>query len=181
MKESITFITGNLGKVESASKYLHSSIVHKKLDLIEIQSLNLEEIVTYKAEEAYRQIQAPILIEDVSLTFSALGKLPGPLIKWFYEELGNDGICELLNGYKDRSAIARVMYGLHDGRKVMVFDGAIPGMIADAPRGGDFGWQPIFIPDGYNQTLGEMDEEGKDATSMRKIALAKLNRYLIRS
>ncbi len=49
----ITFITGNLGKVEQLKRYLHYPVTHQKLDLTEIQSLDLLEVVRHKAKEAY--------------------------------------------------------------------------------------------------------------------------------
>jgi len=91
--ESLTFITGNTAKAEQLARHLEYPVTHQKLDLPEIQSLDLKEIVEHKAKEAYKQIKKPVLVEDTSLTFSVLGKLPGPLIKWFLTELDNAGLC----------------------------------------------------------------------------------------
>lgn len=176
--ESITFITGNEDKVKDASRYVRTPITRKKLDLIEIQSLNLAEIVNHKAQEAYDIVGKPVLVEDVSLKFAVYGNLPGPLIKWFYEELGNDGLCKLLENFNDRSAIATVTYGYHDGNRVTLFEGSVNGKIAETPRGNWFAWSSIFVPDGYDQTWSEMTEDLRDETSMRKIALGKLDDFL---
>lgn len=174
----ITFITGNAAKAEQLGRHLNYPVEHLKLDLPEIQSLHLEEIVEHKAKEAYKQIHSPVLVEDTSLVFSALGKLPGPLIKWFLTELKNEGLCKLLDVYKDRSAVARVVFGCYDGDKLQMFDGEIKGRIAESPRGNEgFGWDPIFIPDGWDKTWGEMTIEEQAHTSMRKIALQKLEKF----
>ena len=179
MLESLTFITGNLSKAEQLGRHLKYPVNHTKLDLNEIQSTDLETVVSHKATEAYRILGKPVLVEDTSLIFTALGKLPGPFIKWFLESLGNDGLCNLLNGFIDRSAKAEVMFGLHTGKRVVVFDAQIHGTIAPSPKGEKgFGWDPIFIPQGYKKTWGEMNMEEQDNTSMRKIALAKLESYL---
>ncbi len=176
---SITFITGNLGKVEQLKRYLHYPITHQKLDLTEIQSVDLLEVVRHKAKEAYDQIQSPVLIEDTSLTFLALGHLPGTFIKWFLQELGTNGLCKLLNGYNNRSAVAHVCFGLYDGKQLQTFEAKINGSIASHPRGDqDFGWGPTFIPDGYNKTWGEMNIEEQQSTAIRRIALEKLDAYL---
>jgi inosine/xanthosine triphosphate pyrophosphatase family protein len=60
-------------------------------------------------------------VEDVSLEFSALGKLPGTFIRFFVEELSMEQICRLLDG-KDRSAIARCMFGYYDGKLLEFFE-----------------------------------------------------------
>lgn len=178
--QKITFITGNAAKAEQLARHLKTKVNHQKLDLEEIQSLDLDKIVTDKAKSAYEIIKSPVLVEDVSLKFNALGNLPGPLIKWFLEELGNSGLCRLINHYKkDRSATARVAFCYFDGKKPEIFDAEIEGRIAAHPRGEQgFGWDPIFIPKGWKQTWAEMSEVDQGSSGMRKIALEKLTKYL---
>ncbi len=177
--KKLTFITGNAGKAKYLSDYFHTPIEHIKLDLQEIQSLNLKEVVEDKAKRAYEIIKSPVLVEDVSLAFGGLKKLPGPLIKWFLETLGNDGICNLLNKFEDRSAFAEVCFAICDENGVKVFNGEMEGSIAIEPKGEKgFGWDPIFIPKGYQKTWAEMTDDEKHATSMRKIALEKMVKYL---
>ncbi len=176
---NLTFITGNAAKAEQLGKHLDHPVAHKKLDLPEIQSLDLHEIIEHKTKEAYKQIGGVALVEDTSLTFKALGRLPGPLIKWFLTELDNAGLCKLLDGYEDRSAVAEVCFGLYDGKELKMFDGKAHGSIATVPRGErGFGWDPVFIPEGHHKTWGEMDPEEQKETSMRRIALKKLEAYL---
>ncbi|MBA3723817.1 MAG: non-canonical purine NTP pyrophosphatase [Candidatus Levybacteria bacterium] len=175
----LTFITGNKHKLQSFYKYCNVPVTHVELDLSEIQSLDVNTIVEHKAKEAFRIIKKPVLIEDVSLTFHALGKLPGPLVKWFLEEIGNEGLCRLLHTYKDKSATASVTYGLYDGKELHLFYGEAKGTIAEQPMGtNDFGWTPIFIPEGYHITWGQMNLEDQGKTSMRKKALMKLEKFL---
>jgi non-canonical purine NTP pyrophosphatase (RdgB/HAM1 family) len=177
--KKITFITGNAEKAAQLSRHLDYDIDHKKLDVHEIQSLDLEEVATHKAQEAYKLMGSLVLVEDTALTFKALGSLPGPLIKWFLESLGNDGIAKLLDGYDDRSVIAEVCFALCDENGVKVFKGETEGTIASEPRGEKgFGWDSIFIPKGYKLTWGEMDVDQQKETSMRRIALKKLQEYL---
>lgn len=153
--------------------------MHCQLDLPELQSLDPEEIVTHKAREAYKVINRPVLVEDSSLTFNALGRLPGPLIKWFLTELKREGLCQLLNSYSDRSARAEARFALYDGQTIHIFEGKVDGLIADAPRGQvGMGWDSIFIPEGCHESWGEMSEERLLATSMRQIALRKLKAFL---
>lgn len=178
-RDKIIFISGNPNKAKYLAKYFHLPVDHVKLNLSEIQSLDLEEIVRDKAQRAYEIVKQPVLVEDTSLTFLALKKLPGPLIKWFLETLGNKGLCNLLNGYEDRRAVAEVCYGFVDDTGVQLFSAQQEGMIALEPRGEEkFGWDPIFIPHGCTKTRGEMDEQELQSTSMRPIALTKLKEYL---
>jgi non-canonical purine NTP pyrophosphatase (RdgB/HAM1 family) len=177
--QSLTFISGNTHKAKQVSRYLDFPVMHKKIDLIEVQSLDLAEVIEFKAKEAYKYLQSPVLVEDTSLRFCALGKLPGPLIKWFLTELGTSGLCRLLDGYTDRSAEASVMFGLYDGQTFETFGSSREGIIAPEPRGNKgFGWDPIFIPQGSEKTWGEVSIEEQREIPLRRIALEKLERYL---
>jgi len=59
-----------------------------KIDLDELQSLDLRVIVEHKVRQAYEKVGGPVLVEDVSLEFLALGRIPGPFIKFFEQEIG---------------------------------------------------------------------------------------------
>lgn len=72
----VTFITGNQNKADYLAKYLGFPVAHQKIHLDELQSLSLREIVEHKVKQAYDIIKKPVLVEDVSLEFSALGRLP---------------------------------------------------------------------------------------------------------
>ena len=85
--QPITFITGNQKKADYLAKYLGFSVWHQKINLDELQSLSLREIVEHKVKQSYDIIKKPVLVEDVSLEFSALGKLPWPFIKFFEQEV----------------------------------------------------------------------------------------------
>ncbi|MBI2109409.1 MAG: non-canonical purine NTP pyrophosphatase [Parcubacteria group bacterium] len=178
MNKNLTLITSNKSKAAEASRYLGFSIKHIALDLHEIQSLDLKEIVKEKVLLAYQKINSPVLVEDVSLVFTAFGNLPGPLIKWFFKELGNEGLARLVDG-KDRSCIATVCYGYHDGAITHLIEGEMKGVVAENPKGDtSFGWSPIFIPEGMSKTYGELLPEERDPIAMRRIALEKLKNML---
>lgn len=157
---NVTFITGNQGKADFLAKHLGIDIPHKKVELDELQSLDLHEIVEHKVKQAYMKIKKPVLVEDVSFTFDAMGRLPGPFVKWFLEELGNEGICDLLTRYSNHSATGYVCFGYFDGKLIKFFDGKVEGSVPERPRGSNgFGWDSIFIPKGTNKTYAEMNEE----------------------
>jgi len=175
----LTFITGNADKAKQIQEFLNIEIDHQKVELDEIQSLDLQEIVEHKVRQAYEKLQKPVFVEDVSLVFNALGKLPGPLIKWFLQSVGNDGMCKLLGGYDDRSAVAKVLFGYYDGENLDFFSAEIPGRIIETPKGdAGFGFDHIFVPAGQDKTWAEIDVIKNPEFSMRIPALRKLEKYL---
>lgn len=177
--KSITFITGNENKLKEVKRYLKVPIEHQKLDLIEIQSLDVYEVVEAKVKEAYKILQKPVFVEDVSFILPALGNFPGPLVKWFMQELENEGISNLMKHYEDKSAIATVLYGFYDGTKVHFFEGQMRGTIAETPKGEySFGFAKIFIPDGYTKRLAEIPTEEQEAIAYRRKALKKFEVFL---
>lgn len=178
-KYNITFITGNQGKAKYVSDYFDIPVACAKLDIREIQSLDLREIAENKARQAFALLKKPVLVEDVSLVFKDMKGLPGPLIKWFLESLGNEGLCRLVDGFSSRQARADVAFALCDKNGFKLFSAKKEGIIARKPRGkAGFGWDPIFIPKGCKKTWAEMSKEEKHQTSMRRIALDKLKKFL---
>lgn len=160
MQQSLTFITSNQSKAEQLSRYLHQTVAHQRVELTEIQSLDIEEVVAHKVKEAFSRLKTPVLVDDNGLTISAFGRLPGTFIKFFEQELGYEGLCRLVDTAEDRSAQALVTIGYSDSEQVETFTGVLEGMIADHPKGtGGFGWDNIFIPKGYIQTRAEMNDD----------------------
>lgn len=164
----VTFITGNQSKANFLAKFLNHPVAHEKVDLDEIQSLDLREITEHKVRQAYAALSKPVLVEDTALDFVVLGRLPGTFIKWFLEEAGNEHMCKMLNAYNDRTAIARVCFAYYDGKQLEFFVGELKGKISEAPRGKrGFGWDAIFIPDGSTKTYAEMSDEEVNQFSLR--------------
>lgn len=160
MKE-VVFITGNQGKADFLAKWLGHPVEHIKLDLDEIQSLDVHVISEHKARQAYAKLKRPVLVEDAYLRISALGDLPGSFIKFFIEELGLEKMCRMLDSFDDKSARAGVCFAYFDGTgEVRFFEGEKLGTITNHPRGeGGFGFDPIFVPDGQPLTFAEMGDE----------------------
>ncbi len=178
--KSITFITWNQKKADYLAKYLWIEVLHEKIDLDEIQSLELEEIVEHKVKQAYEKIKKPVIVEDASLEFTALGRLPGPFIKFFFEEMWLEKICTLLWDM-DRGAISRTIYGYYDGEQLELFKGEHPGLIAKSPRGDNgYGWDRIFEPTGYNWlTRAELSEDDHRKNYLQIKPLEKVREFLM--
>jgi inosine triphosphate pyrophosphatase len=174
---TLYFITSNKGKLAEAQTIL-GDVEALNIDLPEIQDLDAHKIIRTKLEEALRYRVGPFIVEDTSLYFDALNGLPGPLIKWFMESIGNEGLYKMADTFGNFSAEAKTIVGYSDVQAhTSFFEGSIKGTIV-SPRGKGFGWDPIFQPEGYSKTFGELDVKEKNLFSMRKIALEKLREYL---
>ena len=179
--QSITFITGNQKKADYLARYLGFPVEHIKLDLEEIQSMELQEIVEHKVKQAYEKIKKPVIVEDASLEFTALGKLPGPFIKFFIEEMWLEKICTLLWDM-DRGAISRTIYGYYDGEQLEFFEWEHPGLFAKSPRWENgYGWDKIFEPIGYNWlTRAELGEDDHRKNYLQIKPLEKVRDFLMK-
>jgi non-canonical purine NTP pyrophosphatase (RdgB/HAM1 family) len=168
------FITGNQHKADYLSRQLGVELEHRGIDLDELQSTDLHVIVEHKLRQAYALCNAPVLVEDVSLVFNALGELPGPYIKWFVDKSGAKACCRMLDGFDDRSAIIRCTFGYFDGERIEFFDSELQGTIAEHPAGENgFGFDTFFINEGHTITRAEMSQEDNErtyATQMKPFA-----------
>jgi non-canonical purine NTP pyrophosphatase (RdgB/HAM1 family) len=170
------FITGNRDKVRELEDILGQKIETTNLDLPEIQALDPEEVATYKAESAYKQLGKPVLVEDTSLAFTEMKGLPGALIKFFLL-LPLEQLAGMLK--ENREAIAKTVLAYCDANGVRSFTGETKGLIAKQPKGEmGFGWDAIFIPDGSYKTFAEMNLMEKNEFSMRYKAAEKLRGFL---
>ena len=177
--KDVVFITGNQHKADYLAKWLGLPLAHQKVELTEIQSLDLHAIAEHKARQAYAVVGKPVLVEDVALTFDAMGRLPGPLIKWFLEELDVGGLAQLAASLPSQAASASIVYALFDGQEVRFFEATVPGNIAPEPRGTHgFGWGGIFIPEGSTKTYAEMTDDEVRPFNMRAQAIDKLRTFL---
>jgi XTP/dITP diphosphohydrolase len=128
------------------------------------------------------------LADDSGLEIAALGGRPGVLsARYGGDDLGFDRKMEMLLGElsntdgTDRCArfVCSIAIADADGKILKRSDGICDGKIADRPRGaGGFGYDPIFIPDGYDETFGELSGAIKQKISHRKRAFCQIIPYL---
>ncbi len=180
--EHLVFVTSNLGKLREAEAVLGIALEHHALDLDELQSLDLAEVVRHKAAAAFERLGRPVLVEDTGLELAALGGFPGPLVKFLLASVGPEGISAIARCFSNDGAVARCVACAADGGRTVFGVGAVPGRIADAPRGRlGFGWDSVFVPDaGDGRTYAEMPEADKNAISHRRLAFADLRQALER-
>ena len=134
-----------------------------------------------KCRLAAMQVQGPVLVEDTSLCFNALGGLPGIYIKWFLDKLGHEGLNNMLAAYADKSAYAQCIFSLSlgPGHTPVAFVGQTPGRIVPARGPLDFGWDPVFQPDGFELTYAELPKKVKNTISHRFRSLQKVQEHLL--
>jgi non-canonical purine NTP pyrophosphatase (RdgB/HAM1 family) len=177
--KNILLVTSNPAKVQEFQEIMHINVEIIDIDLDEIQEIDVEKIALHKLHEAYEKVKKPVLIDDVSFEVDAWNGFPGPLIKWILKAGGPELLLKMLKNEKNRKARVGLVIGFHDGNKPHLFLGKTYGTIAGTVRGKDgFGWDKVFIPEGYDLTYAEMEPELKNSISHRGIALSKFKDFL---
>jgi len=182
----LVFVTGNKKKLEEVQRILKLNanfvLTNKKMDLPELQGPPLT-IAREKCALAAKEIGGPVITEDTSLCFEALNGLPGPYIKWFLDDVGLDGLVNMITFSKDKRAYAQTVVAYTSGpdEEIHLFDGRTHGVIVSSRGSLDFGWDPIFQPNDNNENLtyAEMNKERKDAISHRSRAFSQLRTFLL--
>jgi len=175
----ITFITGNKNKIMEAKRVL-PDLSHLDIDLPEIQELDSKKIIEHKLKEAFKHAKGQFLVEDVSMYLDCFsGKLPGPLIKWFNESIGPKGLYEIGKRFKNNKAEAVTVIGYAKSpKKILFFEGRVKGRLVKPTGKYGFGYDTVFMPEGFKKTLSELKFAGDFSSSPRGHAFAKLKKYL---
>ena len=179
---TLYLVTGNAHKLKEVSQILGVyGIRVEKLDApkLEVQSSSIQEVARLAAALSYQLYHKPVVVDDSGLFIEALNGFPGPYSSYVYKTLGVNGILKLMNGVDYRRAYFEAAVGYADEHGIRVFVGRVYGRIATEPRGtGGFGFDPIFIPDGYNETFAELGDSVKNRISHRARAFTELARWI---
>lgn len=170
----IYFVTANHFKINEVHDYLEYFNVGSRLGidfctiqqhLNELLHHDIDVIVKQKALQAHQYFGLPCVVEQGGLFMDALPGWPGGVGQVVWEVVG-DRLCGFLHAEDSKVAVARSIIGYCDGRRVRTYQGETRGYVAERSRGDYlFRWDPIFIPEGSDQTYGEMGLEKKRATS----------------
>lgn len=189
-KKQLIFATGNANKVKEVNEILGDKYVIKSLkeigfyDDIPEPHDTLQANALEKARVIYQKMGVDCFSEDTGLEVDSLNGEPGVLSARYAgtQKNANDNMKKLLvslEGETNRAAQFRTVVALIIGGEEFTFEGIIRGVIISEKRGeGGFGYDPIFMPDGYDKTFAELSSEIKNKISHRALAIQKLFSYL---
>lgn len=186
----LVFATHNQNKLKEAQHILSGSI--QLLSLKEINCLDelpethatLEENALEKAEYIYNRFKVNCFSEDSGLEVEALNGEPGVYSARYGGNSKNDEanialLLKKMENAENRKAQFRAVIALVIDGRSLLFEGVVRGQILRTPLGtGGFGYDPIFVPDGYTESFAQMNLAHKSRISHRKIALEKLSEFL---
>jgi XTP/dITP diphosphohydrolase len=186
----LIFATHNANKLKEVKSLVPTSIELLNLDdinfttEIEETETTIEGNALLKAKTIYEKTGFNCFADDSGLLVDYLNGAPGVYSARYAGEPKNDenNLQKLLHELKsteNRKAHFKTVMALIVNGKEYLFEGIINGEIINEKRGNHgFGYDPIFIPNGYTKTFAEMDSETKNAISHRGIALQKLLMFL---
>ncbi len=154
-----------------------------KEDIIE-DGLTLEDNAKIKANYVFNTYGISCFADDTGLEVEALDGAPGVISARYAGEEKNaeanmNKLLENLHGETNRNAQFRTVIYLKTDTQELLFEGICKGQIISQKKGTKgFGYDPIFIPDGYDQTFAELSSEEKNKISHRGLAFQKLVEYL---
>lgn len=193
----IVFATNNQHKLGEIRQILGSRVevlslrdIGCDVDIPETGT-TLEENALQKAQYIYDNYHIDVFADDTGLEVDALNGAPG-VYSARYASMENSSashdseanmvrLLKELGDNNNRRARFRTVIALIQQGKVHEFEGIVNGNIISERRGGEgFGYDPIFQPDGYDQTFAEMGAETKNQISHRARATQKLANYLLK-
>jgi len=185
----LVFASNNQHKVEEVQAMIGSNISLKSLNdigcLDEIPETGdtFAENAGQKSRYVFERYHLDCFADDSGLEIDALGGDPGVNSAHYsgsrdFEDNMNL-VLERLTGKTDRKARFKTVISLIKGGKEHLFEGSIEGTITTVRSGSKgFGYDPIFVPDGFNISFAEMAPEEKNRISHRAKAMEKLIRFL---
>lgn len=186
--------TGNKHKIEEFRKLLQD--LNSRVNIVTPDTLpnfpvliedgkSFEENAERKAEQASTYADMAAFADDSGLEVEALDGAPGIYSARYAGEGATDAqrIAKLLDAMKGKTnrkaRFVCVIAIAYRGDDVALFRGEVHGTIAEAPRGSNgFGYDPVFIPEGYDKTFGELPSDVKEAISHRANAIAKAVKFI---
>ena len=190
MKSKLVFATNNLHKLTEVKDIVSSDIniisladIHCMEDIPETAG-TLEGNALLKAHYVKSHYGVDCFADDTGLEVEALGGAPGVYSARYAGPAHNSGdnirkLLQALAGQSNRKARFRTVIALIINDTEYLFEGIIDGQITDSPRGANgFGYDPVFVPDGYTETFAELSETAKNTISHRARAVQQLAVFL---
>lgn len=191
MKKKLVFATNNAHKLDEIRAILGDRVevlslkdIHCEADIPETAD-TLEGNAALKAEYIYKNYGLDCFADDTGLEVEVLGGAPGVYSARYAGGEGHDSEANMkkllveLEGKTNRKAQFRTAICLIEGGMEHLFEGVVKGEIIEKKRGcSGFGYDPVFVPEGYTETFAEMGNEEKNKISHRARATQKLCDYL---
>ena len=191
MKRKLVFATNNAHKLDEISAILGEKVellslkdIHCDIDIPETSD-TLEGNAMLKAEYIYEHYGLDCFSDDSGLVVESLN---GVQVGYSARYAGGEGhnaeanmqkLLQNMQGVQNRKAQFRTVICLITNGKKHLFEGVVKGEIIKEKRGDSgFGYDPIFMPQGYEQTFAELGNETKNKISHRALAVEKLCRFL---
>lgn len=190
MRKKFVFATNNAHKLEEVS-----AILGNKVELLSMKDIDcrvdipetadtLSGNALLKARYIFENYHVDCFADDTGLEVEALNGAPGVYSARYAGNAHNSEanmkkLLQDMEGMENRKARFRTVFALIINGKEHLFEGIVRGEITKNRRGtAGFGYDPIFIPEGYTQTYAEMGNELKNKISHRALAMEKLCRFL---
>jgi XTP/dITP diphosphohydrolase len=190
MRRAIIFATHNQHKVDEVSEILAPLGVQViggaecNLPDVEETGKTFEENAIIKALAGVKILSRPVLAEDAGLCIEGLDGAPGVYSARFAQSHGgfDNTFKYIADALKDKSRKAYYTSSMvlaFSETEYYVFTGYMHGQMAESPSGTNgFGYDPMFIPDGFDTTLGHIDAETKNKISHRSKAIQQVYKFL---
>ena len=180
-RDSLVLVTQNQHKLKELRPLFMKYNVEfdtTSLEKHEIRSENIEEIAREAAKVAFETLQKPVVVDDTGFFVDALNGFPGSYAGIVLKFIGFDGILQLMTDKVERASVFKTAVGYYDGQHLESFLGTMSGSVARNPAGeGGFGYDPIFVPDGFAKTYAELTFDEKVNISHRTKAFEEFLRW----
>ena len=184
MKKRIFCATTNMGKFDEIKRYAneHEPLIEFKQfdqDLPEIQSMNQEVIAIDKAEQAWKLLKEPVLVDDAGVYFDHYNEFPGTMSKFIFHGLGFEGLLKLVED-DNRASLRLYMVYKDNEADHHIFEGVCKGKIVRPKKfQAHIGlpYDAIFVPDGSDKPMGEI--RGTQEEKQYAYRLRALQKFLI--
>ena len=188
--KKFVFATNNIHKLEEVK-----AIIGEKIEIFSLKDIGceadipetadtLEGNALQKARFVYEKYHKDCFADDTGLEVEALGGAPGVYSARYAGEAHNSEanmrkLLQELEGVENRKARFRTVFALILNGKEHLFEGIVNGEIIKTRRGtSGFGYDPVFVPEGYAQTFAEMGDALKNQISHRALGVRKLCKFL---
>ena len=169
MKKKLVFATNNAHKLDEIS-----SILGEKVELLSLKDIHCHVDIPETADtlEGNAMLKAEYIYKNYGLDCFAGGE-------GHNAEANMQKLLQNMQGVQNRKAQFRTAICLILDGKKHLFEGIVKGEIIKEKRGSSgFGYDPIFVPEGYTKTFAELGNETKNKISHRALAVEKLCRFL---